>query len=77
MYEEIDRDEVSNIRFRYHECGEEQVQLMQAIRDAIRELATDMLIDGPDCREVNLAIEKLEEAMMWFNAGVARRGGEE
>ena len=31
----------------------------------------------PDCREKSLAITKLEEVVMWANAGLARGRGEE
>lgn len=37
--------------------------------------AAEYLSDNlPDCRETSLAVTKLEEAMMWANAAVARNG---
>ena len=58
--------------FTYHAPKEGQPAKYQAIRDKAKELA--YLIDDlvPVGREQNLAITKIEEAVMWANAGIAR-----
>lgn len=61
-------------RFVYHKVDDKQVEIMSNIRQSLLTLAEEMTKLVPDCREKSLAIAHLEEAMMWFNAGVARRG---
>lgn len=58
--------------FTYHAPKEGQPAMYQQIRDKAKELA--YLIDGlvPDSREKSLAMTKLEETVMWANAGIAR-----
>ena len=58
--------------FTYHAPKEGQPEKYQAIRSKAKELA--YLIDDlvPVGREQNLAITKIEEAVMWANAGIAR-----
>lgn len=58
--------------FKYHSPKEGQPEKYTAIRDKAKELA--YLIDelAPKSREQSLAITKLEEAVMWANAGIAR-----
>lgn len=58
--------------FTYHSPKEGQPEKYTAIRDKAKELA--YLIDEmvPDSREKSLAITKLEECVMWANAGIAR-----
>lgn len=58
--------------FKYHSPKEGQTERYQMIRDKVKELA--YLIDGncPNSREKSLAITKIEEAMMWANASIAR-----
>jgi len=59
-------------RFTYHAPKPGQPEIYQSIREGARELAIH--IDGlaPDSREKNLAIARLEEAVMWANAAIAR-----
>jgi hypothetical protein len=61
-------------RFTYHPPEPEQPEVYQAVRDAGHLLA--LLIDAATypSREQSLAITKVEEAVMWANAAVARRG---
>ena len=62
-------------RFTYHAPYGEVVR---TVYGKIREHALNYaeLIDEscPDCREKSLAITKLEEVVMWTNAGLARHG---
>lgn len=58
--------------YSYHAPKGDQAERYQRIRAKVRELAE--LIDGscPDSREKSLANTKLEEAVMWANAAIAR-----
>lgn len=58
--------------FKYHAPKPGQPEIYQEIRDKAKELA--YLIDEkvPNSREKSLAMTKLEEAVMWANAGIAR-----
>ena len=64
-------DKIENA-FTYHTPKPGQPEKYQAIRDMAKELA--YLIDElvPDSREKSLAQTKLEESVMWANAGIAR-----
>jgi len=66
--------EIDN-RFTYHAPDDEKVVKHQAIRNGGKELAE--LIDAlvPEGREKSLAVTKVEEAVMWANAGLARSEG--
>ena len=58
--------------FSYHAPKEGQAEKYTEIRERAKELA--YLIDEvcPGSREKSLAMTKLEEAVMWANASVAR-----
>lgn len=58
--------------FKYHTPKEGQPAKYEAIREKAKELA--YLIDAkcPNSREKSLAMTKLEEAVMWANAAIAR-----
>lgn len=60
-------------RFTYHAPKGDQTQRYEKLRFNGRNLAE--MIDElcPDSREKSLAITKLEEAVMWANASIARR----
>jgi hypothetical protein len=60
-------------RFTYHSPTPEQVPKYQSIRDHAKELAYVISDLAPESREKALALTKLEEAVMWANAAVARR----
>ena len=62
-------------RFEHHPSTAEQVHTYDEIRNKARELA--LLVAGvvPDGRERALAVTHLEAAVMWANAGVARKKG--
>lgn len=64
--------ETINKNFTYHPPKEDQPKRYQTLRDEAKELA--LLIDQscPDSREKSLAFTKLEEAVFWANASIAR-----
>ena len=63
--------------FTYHPPKDGQPEKYTAIRAQANSFA--YLIDGvvPDSREKSLAMTKLEECVMWANAGIARNEAEE
>lgn len=61
-------------RFTYHAPREGQPEMYQIIRFNARELASRIDELCPDGREKSLAVTKLEEAVMWANAAIARSG---
>ena len=59
--------------FAYHQPKNEAViNAHEQTREACKVLALYMDNNIPDCREKSLAITKIEEAMFWANAGIAR-----
>lgn len=60
-------------RFTYHKPKENDAYKFVAIRRDAKYLAS--IIDDlvPEGREKSLAITKLEEVVMWANAGIARQ----
>lgn len=67
----MSKDAIEN-NFSYHAPKDGQPEKYEEIRGKGREFAR--LIDGlcPDSREKSLALTKLEEAVMWANASIAR-----
>lgn len=60
-------------RFLYHPPKDELVaKAHEAIRSALLEVAQRIAELCPESRERSLAMTKLEEAMMWANAAIAR-----
>lgn len=61
-----------NNNFKYHAPKEGQSEKYEWLRENGKHFAT--LIDTlcPNSREKSLAITKLEEAVMWANAAIAR-----
>jgi hypothetical protein len=64
-------DEIYN-NFMYHAPFGTQQQRYTELRDRARELAFLINADCPESRERQFAFEKLEEAIMWANASIAR-----
>lgn len=59
-------------RFTYHAPKGDQPARYEKMREQARELAFVINDLVPECREKALAITKLEECVMWANAGIAR-----
>lgn len=59
-------------RFTFHPAQGDQGKIYEEIRAAGHDMAK--LIDqfSPECREQSLAITKIEEAVFWANAAIAR-----
>lgn len=62
----LDRD------FTYHPLKPGQEERYNRIRGLAKMFVTQMLSDVPMSRERSLAITKMEEAVFWANAGIAR-----
>jgi len=58
--------------FTYHSPKGDQQERYVSLREAGKTLAMVILHTCPDSRERSLAITKLEEAIMWANAAIAR-----
>lgn len=58
--------------FKYHTPKGDQAQKYQSLREVGKELAKMICHYSPPSRERSLALTKLEEAIMWANAGIAR-----
>ena len=69
----IDHHEIET-RFTYHAPKEGQAEKYQAIRDDAKKLAALVVLITPESREQALALTKIEEAVFWANAAIARRG---
>jgi hypothetical protein len=69
----ITQDDLDN-RFTYHSPpDEERILAHENIRTALCETAKYIVARVPAGREASLAITKLEEAMYWANAALARQ----
>ena len=63
-------------RFKYHRPPNDRiVQLHEVVREQVAIAANAWEANLPECRERSLAITKLEEAMFWANAAIARNHG--
>lgn len=72
---DIEADPIIETSFSYHKPPNSEVAATHKIyRDACKALAYDIKALVPEGREQALAITKLEEVMMWGNAGIARQG---
>jgi hypothetical protein len=58
--------------FKYRPVSRDQVNDMEAVMAGCKQLAELLNIVCPSSREKSLAITKLEEAMFWANASIAR-----
>ncbi len=67
----MDHQDIHN-RFDFHPATGETGLRHDAVRTAHRDLADEMNASLPEGREKSLCITKLEEAMMWANAAIAR-----
>lgn len=58
--------------FRYHGPKDGQAMKYELIREEAKDLAYFIDDTCPDSREKSLAMTKLEEAIFWANASIAR-----
>ena len=58
--------------FTYHKPTDEKANKYPIIRDKAKELAYIIKELVPNGREQSLALTKLEEMVMWANAGISR-----
>lgn len=58
--------------FKYHKPKDDQPERYNAIRFEAKAFARSVLKRCPNSRERSLALTKLEEAVMWANASIAR-----
>lgn len=58
--------------FTYHAPNEEQISKYNELREKAKEVAYLLNDFCPNSREKSLAMTKLEEAVMWANASIAR-----
>ncbi|MBR9800270.1 hypothetical protein GYB59_00590 [bacterium] len=60
-------------RFSHHPPKDEHtIKRHEKVRNSIRRCVSDLLTVVPKCREQSAMLTKLEEAMFWGNAAVAR-----
>lgn len=59
-------------RFTFHPATPTTAALYEAMRSKALELAAWMDENAPESRELSLALTNLDQAVMWFNAAVAR-----
>lgn len=70
----IDPDDIAN-RFDFHPATTaEKRDAHTSVRQTVRRAADAINEQVPDGREKAVAITKLEEAMFWANAALAREG---
>jgi len=66
-------DEELNRRFTYHVLDATDIKSFRMIRDVAKIMAAQINLYVPEGREQSLALTKLEEAMMWASAAIARK----
>ena len=62
------------VRFTYHAPKGKQPEYYKIIRATGLQMAKDIRTLCPKCEERELALRKVEEAVMWANAAIARHG---
>lgn len=68
----MDNTDLEN-RFNYHAPDEVKKRAHERVRTYLLQMAQEFNISLPEGREKSLAITKLEEAMFWANAAIARQ----
>lgn len=64
--------ELIDHNFSYHKPKDDQTVVYNRIRNEAKAFAKTILKRCPSSRERSLAFTKLEEAVMWANASIAR-----
>lgn len=72
MEDELNEDLDLESRFTYHKPTVAQQQKYPVLRNMAKELAYKIKELCPNGREQSLALTKLEEVIMWANAGISR-----
>lgn len=72
----MNREQIEN-NFSYHVPFGSQQERYELLRAKAKELATMINDMTPASREQSLAFTKLEEAVMWANAAIARNEKQE
>jgi len=67
----MDNKTIEN-NFKYHAPKEGQPEKYVVIRELAKQFANAVQDIVPESREKSLAFTKIEEAVMWANAGIAR-----
>ena len=68
---ESDEARIENV-FSFHPPADPSVaQRHEHVRDALKLAAVALVGLVPECQERDVALDKLREAMMWANAGIA------
>ena len=67
----MEKSQIEN-NFKYHAPKEGQQEKYEELREKGKELVCLMVAFCPNSRERSLAITKIEEAIMWANASIAR-----
>lgn len=68
----VGSDTLAN-RFTYHEPKESQIEVYSQIREKALEFAKLIETVVPEGSEKRNAIDKIDEAVMWANAGISRK----
>ena len=68
----LESDEIDT-RFTYHPPKTGQPEKYEAVRNAANAFVRFISSVSPPSREQALAVGKVEEAVMWCNAAIARR----
>ena len=68
----IEEKELDN-RFTYHKPTGNQPDRYENIRKQARDFVNAIILQTPESREQSLALTKIEEAVFWANASIARR----
>ena len=68
----IEEIEELESRFTYHAPNEDQIERYDLFRKMALNFALIVLRFCPESREKSLAMTKIDEAVMWANAAIAR-----
>lgn len=64
-------------RFDYHAPTPDRTRAHERVRSYLKQMAQEFDLTLPESREKTIAITKLEEAMFWANAAIARHDPQE